>query len=97
MTAATFVISSLRNRLVNPHAEMAASFLEAQEHFVTGFHLAHRERASVRRHKPNRLGVLDDRRMAPAVRLRLEGQKRPAFDLDAAEDQCKGPALGDTC
>src|SRR2546425_11670126 len=94
MTAATFVISSLRNRLANPHPEVSASFLEPHEHFVPGFQLAHAKRASVRRYEPDRLGVLDNRCMAPAVRLRFEEQERPAFDLDAAHDHGARPALG---
>src|SRR5207247_143114 len=77
-TAATFVILSLLNRLAYPHPEVAAAFLEPQEHFVPGLHLADGKRASLRRPKPTRLRVLADRGTAPKSCSRRASPLRPA-------------------
>jgi len=40
MTAATFAMSPLRNRFLNPHSEMTAAFARAKKDLVALLHLA---------------------------------------------------------
>src|SRR6266702_4796733 len=86
MTAATFVMSALRDGLLDPHPEMPAAFFRSQEHHVALMDLPDGDRSPGRGDEANRLRVLDNRRDAATARLRLDEHERPAFDLQAADD-----------
>src|SRR3990172_727242 len=93
MTAATFVMSLLRDRLLDPHPEVAAALLRAEEDLLADADLAHGLRSPIGHDEANRLRVLDDRRVSVARRLRLDQQEGPAFHLDPTDDHAACAAL----
>src|SRR2546425_10456275 len=77
MTAAIFVMSSLRNGFLNRHSKMAAPLLQTEEDPIAHPDLAHTNRSAVRCYETNRFRVLDDRGIAAGVWPRL-GQEEGA-------------------
>src|SRR5256712_12420543 len=79
MTAAIFVMSSLRNGFLNRHSKMAAPLLQTEEDPIAHPDLAHTNRSAVRCYETNRFRVLDDRGIAGVPGLRLgKGEGRPS-------------------
>src|SRR6058998_3710329 len=86
MTAATFAMSSLRNRLLDPHADVTTAVLRPKEDFVVLLQSAHRHGASPGRHESNRLRVLDDRRVSTTLGFRLHEEEGAPFHLEPTDD-----------
>src|SRR2546428_5288831 len=78
MTAAIFVMSSLRNGFLNRHSKMAAPLLQTEEDPIAHPDLAHTNRSAVRCYETNRFRVLDDRGIAAVVGLGLVQEERGA-------------------
>src|SRR2546422_1355910 len=93
MTAAIFVMSSLRNGFLNRHSKMAAPLLQTEEDPIAHPDLAHTNRSAVRCYETNRFRVLDDRGIAAVVGLRFDKEKRGAFDFHPTPDHRTGAAL----
>src|SRR2546427_4169261 len=93
MTAAIFVMSSLRNGFLNRHSKMAAPLLQTEEDPIAHPDLAHTNRSAVRCYETNRFRVLDDRGIAAVVGLRFDKEKRATVDFYATDDHRNGAAL----
>src|SRR3989442_6648741 len=78
MTAAIFVMSSLRNGFLNRHSKMAAPLLQTEEDPIAHPDLAHTNRSAVRCYETNRFRVLDDRGIAAVVGPGFRKEKRSA-------------------
>src|SRR2546430_9031613 len=87
MTAATFAMLSLRNRLLDPHPDVTTAVLRPKEDLVALLQPAHRHGASLGRHESNRLRVLDDRRISTALGFRLHEEERAPFHLEPTDDR----------
>src|SRR5438128_10398233 len=97
MTAAIFVMSSLRNGFLNRHSKMAAPLLQTEEDPIAHPDLAHTNRSAVRCYETNRFRVLDDRGIAAVVALALDKEKRSTFDFHATDDHRTGAAFRVHC
>src|SRR2546422_2161840 len=97
MTAAIFVMSSLRNGFLNRHSKMAAPLLQTEEDPIAHPDLAHTNRSAVRCYETNRFRVLDDRGIAAVVGLGFGKEKRATFDFHAADDHRTGAAFPVHC
>src|SRR2546422_5813139 len=97
MTAAIFVMSSLRNGFLNRHSKMAAPLLQTEEDPIAHPDLAHTNRSAVRCYETNRFRVLDDRGIAAGVWLGFGKEKRAAFDFHATHEHPTGAALPVHC
>src|SRR2546427_2141554 len=86
MTAAIFVMSSLRNGFLNRHSKMAAPLLQTEEDPIAHPDLAHTNRSAVRCYETNRFRVLDDRGIAAAFGLGFAHGKWTAFSFFAHAD-----------
>src|SRR2546428_6383705 len=95
MTAAIFVMSSLRNGFLNRHSKMAAPLLQTEEDPIAHPDLAHTNRSAVRCYETNRFRVLDDRGIAAGLWPRLRKEKRGEVGFFPAHDHPNGPALPD--
>src|SRR2546428_4605449 len=93
MTAAIFVMSSLRNGFLNRHSKMAAPLLQTEEDPIAHPDLAHTNRSAVRCYETNRFRVLDDRGIAAVVGLGFGKGKRATVDFYATHDHPTGGAL----
>src|SRR2546428_2448436 len=93
MTAAIFVMSSLRNGFLNRHSKMAAPLLQTEEDPIAHPDLAHTNRSAVRCYETNRFRVLDDRGIAAVVGLGFLKEKRATFDFYATDDHRTGAAF----
>src|SRR2546427_3762574 len=93
MTAAIFVMSSLRNGFLNRHSKMAAPLLQTEEDPIAHPDLAHTNRSAVRCYETNRFRVLDDRGIAAVVGLRFDKEKLATFDFSATRDHPTVAAL----
>src|SRR2546425_3670048 len=97
MTAAIFVMSSLRNGFLNRHSKMAAPLLQTEEDPIAHPDLAHTNRSAVRCYETNRFRVLDDRGIAAVVGLGFGKEKRATFDFYATDYHPTGPAFPGHC
>src|SRR5207245_2589202 len=97
MTAAIFVMSSLRNGFLNRHTKMAAHLLQTEEDPIAQPDLAHTNRSAVRCYETNRFRVLDDRGIAAVVGLGFDKEKRSTFDFHATDDHRTGAAFRVHC
>src|SRR6266581_6979683 len=93
MTAATLVMSLLRNRFPNRHAEVAAAFLHSQENLRPDPEVAHSEGSAVDRHESNRFRILDDRGVAAVIDFGFDKEQRSALDLHATDNDGTRAAL----
>src|SRR2546427_2408283 len=93
MTAAIFVMSSLRNGFLNRHSKMAAPLLQTEEDPIAHPDLAHTNRSAVRCYETNRFRVLDDRGIAAGVWPRLRKEERAAVCFFPTPDPPNGAAL----
>src|SRR2546427_413442 len=84
MTAAIFVMSSLRNGFLNRHSKMAAPLLQTEEDPIAHPDLAHTNRSAVRCYETNRFRVLDDRGIAAGGGPRLRKGEGATVDFYAA-------------
>src|SRR5256712_10162329 len=97
MTAAIFVMSSLRNGFLNRHSKMAAPLLQTEEDPIAHPDLAHTNRSAVRCYETNRFRVLDDRGIAAVVCLRFDKEKPSTFDFYATDDHPTGAGFPGHC
>src|SRR2546422_11717957 len=97
MTAAIFVMSSLRNGFLNRHSKMAAPLLQTEEDPIAHPDLAHTNRSAVRCYETNRFRVLDDRGIAAVVGPGLDKEKRSTVDFHATDDHRTGAAFPVHC
>src|SRR5437899_13058967 len=81
MTAATFVMSSLRDGFLNRHSKMAAPLLQTEEDLIAQLELAHTNRSAVRCHETNRFRFLTDCGLASVAGPRFKKRDRPPFDF----------------
>src|SRR5256885_4229008 len=86
MTAAIFVMSSLRNGFLNRHSKMAAPLLQTEEDPIAHPDLAHTNRSAVRCYETNRFRVLDDRGIAAVLGPRFGKEKAATVDFYATAD-----------
>src|SRR2546428_5130605 len=93
MTAAIFVMSSLRNGFLNRHSKMAAPLLQTEEDPIAHPDLAHTNRSAVRCYETNRFRVLDDRGIAAVAWPRLAKGKRTPFAFHATAGPPNGAAF----
>src|SRR2546426_10259736 len=93
MTAAIFVMSSLRNGFLNRHSKMAAPLLQTEEDPIAHPDLAHTNRSAVRCYETNRFRVLDDRGIAAGGGPRLPKGKGGAVAFFPAADHPTGAGL----
>src|SRR2546425_11857270 len=93
MTAAIFVMSSLRNGFLNRHSKMAAPLLQTEEDPIAHPDLAHTNRSAVRCYETNRFRVLDDRGIAAGGGLRFGKEKRAEVGFFPASDHPTGAGL----
>src|SRR2546429_9196735 len=97
MTAAIFVMSSLRNGFLNRHSKMAAPLLQTEEDPIAHPDLAHTNRSAVRCYETNRFRVLDDRGIAAVVGPGFAKKKRATFDFHTTDNHPKGAAPPGPC
>src|SRR2546426_2008651 len=81
ITAATLVMSLLRNRFPNRHAEVAAAFLHSQEDLRPHPEVAHSQGSAVDRHESNRFRILDNRGIAAVIDFGFDKEERAALAL----------------
>src|SRR2546428_12835871 len=93
MTAAIFVMSSLRNGFLNRHSKMAAPLLQTEEDPIAHPDLAHTNRSAVRCYETNRFRVLDDRGIAAGGGLGFDQEKRAAFGFSPTREHPTSAAL----
>src|SRR5256885_2959388 len=93
MTAAIFVMSSLRNGFLNRHSKMAAPLLQTEEDPIAHPDLAHTNRSAVRCYETNRFRVLDDRGIAAVVWLGFVKEEGSACRFHPTADPRNGGAL----
>src|SRR3989449_10884492 len=93
MTAAIFVMSSLRNGFLNRHSKMAAPLLQTEEDPIAHPDLAHTNRSAVRCYETNRFRVLDDRGIAAVVGLGFGKDEGATFDFYPTVDHRTRAAL----
>src|SRR5436309_10550037 len=86
ITAATLVMSLLRNRLSNRHAEVAAAFLHSQEDLRPDLEVAHSEGSAVDRHESYRFRILDDRGVAAVIDFGFDKEQRSALNLHPTDN-----------
>src|SRR5256712_13661235 len=93
MTAAIFVMSSLRNGFLNRHSKMAAPLLQTEEDPIAHPDLAHTNRSAVRCYETNRFRVLDDRGIAAVGCPGFSKEKRGpvAFSATRVHPARRGP------
>src|SRR3989442_15044438 len=93
MTAAIFVMSSLRNGFLNRHSKMAAPLLQTEEDPIAHPDLAHTNPSAVRCYETNRFRVLDDRGIAAGVGPRFRKGERVGVGFFPTADPPNGAAL----
>src|SRR3989442_13761642 len=93
MTAAIFVMSSLRNGFLNRHSKMAAPLLQTEEDPIAHPDLAHTNRSAVRCYETNRFRVLDDRGIAAVGWPRFSKEKGGQVDFFPTADHRNAAAL----